>query len=291
MIPASFEYHAAKSVDDALQLLGKFGDGAKLLAGGHSLIPALKLRLQNVDHLIDLGRIGGLDAIREAGGKIAIGALATHRAVESSELLRKKCPLLAECAGRIGDVQVRNRGTIGGSLSHADPAADYPAAILALEAEIEATSSKGKRTIAADGFFVDMLTTALRPGEICTEIRVPVQAPSTGSAYLKVAQPASGFAIVGVAALVTLDGAGKCSRVRVGVTGAAVKGFRAKETEAELTGKAPDDATLARAAERATNGVETSGDIFASPDYRAHLTRIYTRRALAAAVARARKGS
>jgi carbon-monoxide dehydrogenase medium subunit len=272
MIPASFEYHAAKSVDDALQLLGKYGDGAKLLAGGHSLIPALKLRLQSVEHLIDLGRISGLDAIREAGGKIAIGALATHRTVETS-------------------VQVRNRGTIGGSLSHADPAADYPAAILALEAEIEATSSKGKRTIAADGFFVDMLTTALQPGEIVTEIRVPAQAASTGSAYLKVAQPASGFAVVGVAALVTLDGAGKCSRVRVGVTGTAVKGFRAKETETELTGKAPDDATLTRAAERATNGVEASGDIFASSDYRAHLTRVYTRRALAAAVERARKGA
>ncbi|HUE38687.1 MAG TPA: xanthine dehydrogenase family protein subunit M [Candidatus Binatia bacterium] len=291
MIPASFEYHAAKSVEDALALLGKYGDGAKLLAGGHSLIPALKLRLQSVEHLIDLGRISGLDSIREAGGKIAIGALTTHQAVESSELLRKKCPLLAECAGHIGDVQVRNRGTIGGSLSHADPAADYPAAVLALEAEIEATSAKGKRTIGADGFFVDMLTTALQPGEIVTEIRVPVQAASTGGAYLKVAQPASGFAIVGVAALVTLDGSGKCSRVRVGVTGAAVKGYRAKETEAELGGKAPDDATLARAAERATNGVETSGDIFASPEYRAHLTRVYTRRALAAAVARARKGA
>jgi aerobic carbon-monoxide dehydrogenase medium subunit len=287
MIPASFEYHAARSVDDALQLLAKYGDGAKLLAGGHSLIPALKLRLQSVEHLIDLGKIAGLDSVKEAGGKIAIGALATHHAVESSEVVRKKCPLLAECASTIGDVQVRNRGTIGGSLSHADPAADYPAAILALGAEIEATSAKGQRMIAADDFFVDMMTTALEPGEIVTAVRVPLQA-GTGGAYLKVVQPASGFAIVGVAALVTLDGQGKCSRVRIGVTGAAVKAFRAVDAEKELTGKPADDASIAKAAALATNGVDTSGDIFASPEYRAHLTRVYTRRALHSAVARAK---
>jgi carbon-monoxide dehydrogenase medium subunit len=288
MIPGAFEYHAAKSVDDALKLLGQYGDDAKLLAGGHSLIPALKLRLQSVGHLIDLGRIGGLDYIKEAGGKIAIGALVTHQALESSKLLRDKCPLLADCAGHIGDVQVRNRGTIGGSLSHADPAADYPAAILALEAEIDATSSKGKRTIAADGFFVDMLQTSLQAGEIVTEVRVPVIAKGTGSSYMKVLQPASGFAIVGVAALVTLDGSGKISKARVGVTGAAVKAFRAKETENALNGKAADDATIAAAAAKAADGVDTSGDIFASPEYRAHLTRVYARRALAEAVKRAK---
>ena len=287
MIPAEFEYHAAKSVDEALKLLGQYGDEAKLLAGGHSLIPALKLRLQSVGHLIDLGRISGLDGIKEAGGKIAIGAMTTHQAIESSQLLRDKCHLLAECAGNIGDVQVRNRGTIGGSLSHADPAADYPAAILALDAEIDAQSSGGKRTIKADDFFVDMLQTSLKAGELVTEVRVPVTGKGTGGAYLKVLQPASGFAIVGVAVLVTLDG-GKVSKLRIGVTGAAVKAFRAKETEAALTGKAADDASIAAAAEKATNGVETSGDIFASPDYRAHLTRVYVRRAVAAAVAKAR---
>ena len=289
MIPGAFEYHAAKSVDEAVKLLGQYGDDAKLLAGGHSLIPALKLRLQSVGHLIDLGRISGLDGIKEAGGKIALGAMTTHQSVESSKLLRDKCPLLAECAGNIGDVRVRNRGTIGGSLSHADPAADYPAAILALEAEIEATSAKGKRTIAADGFFTDMLQTALQAGEIVTEVRVPVTtAKGTGSAYMKVMQPASGFAIVGVAALVVLDGSGKATKVRVGITGAAVKAFRAKDTEAELTGKAADDATIAKAAEKATNNIETSGDIFASPEYRAHLVRVHTRRALAEAVKRAK---
>jgi carbon-monoxide dehydrogenase medium subunit len=288
MIPGAFEYHAAKSVDEAVKLLGQYGDDAKLLAGGHSLIPALKLRLQSVGHLIDLGRISGLDYIKDAGGKIAIGALATHQAIQSSKLLVDKCALLADCAGHIGDVQVRNRGTIGGSLSHADPAADYPAAVLALDAEIDATSSKGKRTIAADAFFVDMLQTSLQAGEIVTEVRVPVIAKGTGSAYMKVLQPASGFAIVGVAALVTLDGSGKISKARVGVTGAAVKAFRAKETENALAGKAADDASIAAAAEKATSGVETSGDIFASPEYRAHLTKVYVRRAIAEAVRRAK---
>jgi carbon-monoxide dehydrogenase medium subunit len=288
MIPAPFEYHAPASLDEAIALLGRYGDGAKLLAGGHSLIPALKLRLQTVEHLIDLGRIDGLGYAREAGGKIAIGALTTHHRVQASELVRERCALLSECAGTIGDVQVRNRGTIGGSLAHADPAADYPAALLALEAEIEATSAAGKRTLGADGFFVDMLTTALEPGEIVTEVRVPVLTTGTGGAYHKVPQPASGFAIVGVAALVTLDGEGRCSRVRIGVTGAAVKAFRARAAEQELTGKGPEEAALARAAALATRGVETSGDMFASAEYRAHLAIVHTRRALAAAVERAR---
>ena len=288
MIPSAFEYHAPTSIGEALTLLGRYGDSAKLLAGGHSLLPALKLRLQSVEHLIDLGRIRDLRYLREQGGTLAIGALATHRMVESADIVRQKCPLLAECAAQIGDMQVRNRGTIGGSLAHADPAADYPAAILALEAEIDATSSGGKRTIRAEDFFVDMLTTALEPGEIVTEVRVPAIAKGTGGAYLKVPQPASGFAIVGVAALVTLDGAGRMSRVRVGVTGAAVKAFRARETENALAGKPPDEKAFGQAAALATKGVEPSGDLFASAEYRAHLVTVFVGRALTAAVARAR---
>jgi aerobic carbon-monoxide dehydrogenase medium subunit len=288
MIPSAFEYHAPTSIGEALTLLGRYGDGAKLLAGGHSLLPALKLRLQSVEHLIDLGRIQDLRYVRSQGETLAIGALATHHMVESAEIVRRTCPLLAECAARIGDVQVRNRGTIGGSLSHADPAADYPAAILALEAEIDATSSGGKRTLRAEDFFVDMLTTALEPGEIVTEVRVPTIAKGTGGAYLKVPQPASGFAIVGVAALVTLDGAGRTSRARVGVTGAAVKPFRARETENALAGKPPDEKVVGQAAALATKGVEPSGDLFASAEYRAHLVTVFVKRALAAAVARAR---
>jgi len=289
MIPAEFAYYTPASLDEALALLGQYGDDAKLLAGGHSLLPALKLRLTSIGHLIDLGQVRDLAYIREDKGSLCLGARATHYEVESSALVQQQCPLLAECAGHIGDVQVRNRGTLGGSLAHADPAADYPAAILALEAEIQTVSAGGKRSIKAEAFFVDMLTTALQPGEILTEVRVAPRAANTGGAYLKVPQPASGFAVVGVAAVVTLDAKGQCAKVRVGVTGAAAKAFRAHATEAALTGKMPDDGTLAQAAAQATNGIETSGDIFASAEYRAHLTRVYTKRALAKAVERAKQ--
>jgi carbon-monoxide dehydrogenase medium subunit len=286
MIPAAFDYHSPTSLTEALALLDLYGDDAKLLAGGHSLLPALKLRLASLGHLIDIGRLADLAFLKEDGGRLRIGARTTHYQVESATLLQQKCPLLAECAANIGDVQVRNRGTIGGSLAHADPAADYPAAILALEAEIQALSVSGTRTIKAEQFFVDMLTTALQPGEIITQVQVLPFTAKTGSAYLKVPQPASGFAVVGVAAIVTLDANGKCTKVRVGVTGAAAKAFRAKDTEAALTGKSPDEAVLTQAAAQATNGVETNGDIFASAEYRAHLVRVYTKRALAKAVER-----
>jgi aerobic carbon-monoxide dehydrogenase medium subunit len=289
MIPAEFAYYAPTSLDEALALLGQYGDNAKILAGGHSLLPALKLRLTSIGHLIDIGRVSDLAYIREDQGGLSLGARTTHYEVETSAMLRQKCPLLAECASHIGDVQVRNRGTLGGSLAHADPAADYPAAILALEAEIQTVSVGGKRSITAGEFFVDMLTTALQPGEILTEVRVPAHAAHTGSAYLKVPQPASGFAVVGVAALVTLDAKGQCTTVRVGVTGAASKAFRARASETALTGKLPDDTMLTQAAAQATDGIETSGDIFASAEYRAHLTRVYTKRALAKAVERAKQ--
>ncbi|MGH7960871.1 MAG: FAD binding domain-containing protein [Candidatus Binatia bacterium] len=239
-------------------------------------------------HLIDLGRISELSYIKEEHGSLCIGARATHFEVESAALLQQQCPLLTECAAHIGDVQVRNRGTIGGSLAHADPAADYPAAILALEAEIQAVGAGGKRSIKAENFFVDMLTTALQPGEILTEVRIAPLAAKTGGAYLKVAQPASGFAVVGVAALVTLDAKGQCAKVRVGVTGAAAKAFRALDTEKALMGKVPDEATIGQAAAQATKAIDTIGDLFASADYRAHLARVYTKRALIKAVERAR---
>lgn len=289
MIPAAFAYYTPASLNEALTLLSQHGDDAKILAGGHSLLPALKLRLSSVGHLVDIGQISDLSYIKEEQGNLCLGARATHYQVETSSLLQQKCPLLAECAAHIGDVQVRNRGTLGGSLVHADPAADYPAAIMALEAEIYTASANGKRSIKADDFFVDMLTTSLRPGEILTEVRVAPFAPNTGSAYLKVPQPASGFAVVGIAAIVTLDAKGQCAKVRIGVTGAAAKAFRARGTEAALVGKAPDEGTLTQAATQATNGIETNGDIFASAEYRAHLVRVYTKRALAKAVERARK--
>ncbi|MBI1942014.1 MAG: FAD binding domain-containing protein, partial [Acidobacteria bacterium] len=202
MIPQSFEYHAPQTLSEATRLAAQFGGDGKILAGGHSLIPLMKLRLASPKHLIDIGRIVELGAIREEGDKIRIGAMATHFQLESSELLKAKCPLLPETAREIGDVQVRNKGTMGGSVAHADPAADWPAALLALDAEIHAASEQGERSIAMRDFFVDLLTTALEPTEILTSITVPMLPARGGDAYVKLAHPASGFAVVGVAARV-----------------------------------------------------------------------------------------
>src|SRR5438093_13620236 len=219
MYPAQFEYHKASTVKEALDLLGKYKDEAKLLAGGHSLLPAMKLRLAQPKHLIDIGKVSGLSGVKEEGAALVIGGMTTHYAIESSALLKSKCPLLPEVAGHIGDPMVRNMGTIGGSLAHADPAADWPAAAIALGAELVAEGPKGKRTIKADDFFKGLLTTALAPDEILTEVRVPACGPKVGCAYLKFPHPASRFAVVGVAAVLTVDG-GKVTKAGVGITGA-----------------------------------------------------------------------
>ncbi len=287
MIPAAFEYFAPQSVKEAIGLLEKHGDDAKLLAGGHSLLPIMKLRLAQPKVIVDIGRIGGLDGIKADGQKIAIGALVTHDAVEHNALLKEKCPLLPEAAAVIGDMQVRNRGTIGGSLAHADPAADYPAAMLALDSEVVATGPKGTRTIPGGQFFVEMLTTALQPNEIITEVRVPALARGTGAAYLKHAHPASGYAVVGVAALVTVSG-GKCERAAIGITGVAGKAYRATAVEKALAGQALDEATVAKAAAHAADGVDAQGDLYASAQFRAHLATVYTKRAVLAAASRAK---
>lgn len=295
MIPAAFEYHVAKSLDEALRLLDQHGDEAKVLAGGHSLLPLMKLRLAAPRYVVDIGRIKQLDYIREHNGSIAIGAMATHAAIESSALLKTKCALLAETAGEIGDVQVRNRGTIGGSLAHADPAADYPAAILALEAEIVASNTAGERTIAASDFFVDLLTTQLRPGEMLTEVRVPSVASAlapkngarTGAAYAKLHQPASGFALVGAAARVTLAANGVIERAVIGVTGVAAKAYRAMAVEKALAGQKPSEKLLAEAVRGAAKGVDVLSDLHASRDYRKEMAAVFVRRALESAIARA----
>jgi carbon-monoxide dehydrogenase medium subunit len=288
MIPSAFDYHAPKTLARALALLKQHGrKDAKLLAGGHSLIPLMKLRLAAPGVIVDLGRIPGLNAIKESKGKIAIGAMATHYAIESSDLLKRLCPLLPETAGEIGDAQVRNRGTIGGSLAHADPAADWPAAILALDAELEVAGPSRKRTIKAANFFVDLLTTALRRSEILTQVRVPVAPARSGSAYVKMHQAASGFAIVGVAAQVALAPDGTVASAAVGVTGVSNVAFRARATEEALLGRRPDGATLRAAAERAVEGVEEfQEDIHASADYRRHLTKVFAQRALTKAISR-----
>lgn len=290
MIPAAFEYVAPTSVEEAVRLLRSHGDDAKLLAGGHSLIPLMKLRLASPKYLIDIGRIPGLAYIREDGDAIAIGALTTHSDIEHSELLRARVPVLSEAAARIGDAQVRNRGTIGGNLAHADPGADLPAAILAPHAGIMAQGSSGRRTIRASEFFVDMLTTALQPDEMLIEVRILPLPPRTGTVYLKAPHKASFYAVVGVAAFVTLAQDGACAVARVGVTGLAAKPFRAQAVEAALAGVRLDDATVQAAAQRVDEGVEPLSDIYASAEYRAHLARVYTANAIRQAAARASGG-
>ena len=280
MIPAPFEYFRPQTLDEALNLLANHED-AKVLAGGHSLIPAMKLRLAQPKTVIDISRLSDLSYIRRENGKILIGALTTHFDIESSALLRDQCPLLAEVAPQIGDVQVRNKGTIGGSLVHADPASDWPAAILALDAELSVAGANGPRTVRATDFFVEMMQTAVQPSEILCEIRVPTTPKSV--AYVKSAQKASGFAIAGVA--VVADKAKKIATV--GVTGVAPKPYRAFEVETALRGNALTREAVAAAATKAAAGIDPLNDIHASAEFRAWLAQVNARRALELALSRA----
>jgi carbon-monoxide dehydrogenase medium subunit len=280
MIPQPFAYTAAQDLSEALRLVQQ---GAKPLAGGMSLIPMMKLRLAAPEHLVDLRRVAGLNSIRQEGNQVRIGALATHHEIESSALLLRLCPLLPQTASHIGDMQVRNMGTIGGSIAHADPAADYPAALQALEADIKVASSQRERTIAAAEFFLDPFTTALEEGEIVVEVSVPVDEPQVGTAYRKMVHPASGFAVVGVAVRVRKEG-GRISWARVGVTGLSGKSFRALAVEQALTGTAGSEQDVKRAAALVAEGVEANQDLFASAEYRKQLARTYTARALRAAI-------
>jgi aerobic carbon-monoxide dehydrogenase medium subunit len=286
MIPAQFEYQAPTSVDAAIKALSSLGDRGKVVAGGHSLIPIMKLRLAQPEVLVDIGRIGELRYARVDGDRLALGALATHSDVIRSGPVKESAPLLAETASHIGDQQVRNRGTIGGALAHADPAADYPAAILALDAEIVAQGPGGRRTVKATDFFTGMLETALAPDELLVEVRVPVQGKGSGATYLKMANKASHYAVVGVAAVVRVDG-GKLASLAVGITGAGSRPTRATAVEQALTGQAPTAEAVAKAAEAAAEGVDLLSDIHGSSDYRAHIARVYTRRAIEEAVRRA----
>jgi aerobic carbon-monoxide dehydrogenase medium subunit len=288
MFPAEFEYLTPTSLQEAATLLSARKGQAKVLAGGHSLIPLMKLRLVTPQYLIDISRIGELAYIHQEGDALAIGPMTTHHALETSELVARLAPLLAETAARIGDVQVRNRGTIGGSLAHADPGGDLPAAILALEAELKAVGPAGERGLKAQDFFVDLLTTALGEDEILTEVRIPIPAGRVGSAYLKFDNPASHYALVGIAAGLTLSADDTVLKARVGVTGVGPKAYRATRAEQVLEGKVAGEAAIAEAAEGAADGIDVAGDIHASSEYRAHLAKVYSRRALRQAAARAR---
>jgi carbon-monoxide dehydrogenase medium subunit len=286
MYPAAFEYHAPSSVKEALGLLTKLDD-AKLLAGGHSLVPMMKLRLAQPKHIIDLRKVPGLTGIKEDKGAIAIGAMTTHWEVESSKVLRAKCPVVSETAGIIGDPAVRNKGTIGGSLAHADPAADMPATVIALGAEFVCQGPKKTRTVKVDDWFTGLMETALREEELLVSVRVPALAKGTGAAYMKFAHPASRFAIVGVAAVITLDKSGTCTKAGVGLTGAGTRAVRAKGVEAGLTGKRLDAAAIEAAAAKAADGVDVQADLQGSVEYKAHLCRVFARRAIEAAVKKA----
>jgi aerobic carbon-monoxide dehydrogenase medium subunit len=288
MYPAAFEYHAPGSVQEAIGLLGKLDD-AKILAGGHSLVPMMKLRLAQPKHLIDLRKVPGLTGIKEDGNTIAIGAMTTHWDVESSKLLQAKCPVVSDTAKIIGDPAVRNKGTIGGSLAHADPAADMPATVIALGAEFVCQGAKNKRTVKVDDWFQGLMATALGEDELLVEIRVPVLAAGTGSAYMKFAHPASRFAIVGAAAVITVDKQGTCTKAGVGITGAGTKAVRAKGVEAGLVGKRLDAATIEAAAAKAADGVDVQADLQGSVEYKSHLCRVFARRAVEAALKNAQK--
>jgi carbon-monoxide dehydrogenase medium subunit len=281
MIPTTFDYQRATSIDDALAKL-QATSGGKLIAGGHSLVPLMKLRLSEPSVLIDVARIPGLSGIKEKDGKIEIGAGTTHRDVAASSLLRQVCPVVAETAEKIGDPQVRNRGTLGGSLAHADPAADYPAAMLAVDAEIHIKGPQGWRKVKASDFFQGLFTVDLAPNEIIVGVQFT---PIKAAAYAKLHQRASHFAIVGVAAAVEVKG-GVFQSVRVGLTGASSHATRLTAIERALTGKPATTASIATASAAATVD-DVNSDIHASEEYRRAMLTVFTRRALEGALARA----
>jgi carbon-monoxide dehydrogenase medium subunit len=288
MFPANFGYVAARSVEEALDLMARHGDESKLLAGGHSLLPAMKLRLQSPRMLIDIGAVPGLRGVRQDGSELVIGALTIHADVAASELVRKHLPGLADAAAVIGDVQVRNRGTIGGSVAHADPAADFPVILTALNAAFTVQSARGRRTIGVDDFFTDFFTTAMEPSEILTEIRVPVPPAGSGTAYAKLPHPASGYVVVSAGACITWLAAGHCGEARVAIGGLGSGPARAHATEAELRGKPLTPQTIAAAAAKAAEGADPVEDSYAGADYKRHVAAVYARKAIEKAVERAK---
>ena len=287
MFPASFGYVAARSVDEALELMAKHGEEGKLLAGGHSLLPAMKLRLQSPRMLIDLGTVAGLRGVRQDGSELVLGALTVHADVAGSDLVRSHLPGLADAAALIGDVQVRNRGTIGGSAAHADPAADFPVILTALNASFKVQSGKGNRTIAVDDFFTDFFTTAMRADEILTEIRVPIPPAGSGTAYAKLPHPASGYVVVSAGACITRQASGICGGARIAVGGLGSGPVRAVLTESELRGKPLTPQIIAAAAAKAADDTDPMDDSYASAAYKKHVAAVYARKAIEAAVARA----
>ena len=287
MFPASFGYVAARSVEDALNLMAKHGEDGKLLAGGHSLIPAMKLRLQSPRTLIDLGTVAGLRGIRLDNNELVIGALTVHGDIAASDLVRKHLPGLAEAASVIGDMQVRNRGTIGGSVAHADPGADFPVILTALNAAFVVQSKAGTRIISVDDFFTDFFTTAMNANEILTEIHVPLPGAASGSAYTKLPHPASGYIVVSAGALITRQASGTCTASRIAIGGLGSGPLRAIATEMELQGKPLTPQLITSAAAKAADESDPVDDPYASADYKKYVATVYARKAIETAVERA----
>jgi len=286
VIPAAFEYQRPASIEEALAIIGS-DPGAKLLAGGQSLLPLLKLRLGSAETLVDIGRLPGLRGVRQLDdGRLAIGALTTY--ADLLESPAAQYGLLRDALPQIGDVQVRNMGTVGGSIAHADPASDLPACMLALDAELVIRSASGERTTPVNGFFEGAFTTGLGSDEILTEIRIPGRRDDAASAYETLQQPASGYATVGVAAVVFSNGSGGIAEAMVALTGVGEMPYRASAVEAALVGSDGSTASIAAASAHATDGVEVASDIHADRAYRTAMAAIYTRRAIEAALARLR---
>jgi carbon-monoxide dehydrogenase medium subunit len=286
MFPAKFEYKAAGSLQEAIGLLED--PEAKIIAGGHSLLPLMKLRLAQPSLLVDISRIPDLGYIRVQNGQVAIGAMATYRDIQHSQDVQRSAGVLSEAAHEVGDPQVRARGTLAGALAHADPAGDMPAVVLALGGSVIAQGPSGERTIDLDGFFVDMLTTALKEREIIREVRLNAVPAGSGAAYQKFDQPASHYALTGVCAVVKLGSGNTLESVRLGVTGVGPKAYRPTAIEQALTGKTADEESVKAAVQGVVDGIDVLGDIHASPEYRGHLARVLTRRAVLQAAERAR---
>lgn len=286
-VPAAFDYHPAKTMSEALALLQQYGDDAKILAGGHSLIPTMKLRLAQPEHLIDIGRIRGLSYIREEQNMIVVGAMTTYTTMAKSELLRRHCAAVIDAASVIGDQQVRNRGTLGGSVAHCDPAGDMPAIMLALKADVVAQGPNGRRIIKVDDFFLGPFETSLAPNEIVIEIRFHIPSTRTGTAYMKLENKASHYAITGCAAAISLNSDGTCASASLAITGASTQPTRISAAEQPLAGKKLDEATVAQAASHAADGLEMVADIHGSQEYRRQMTIVMVRRAILKAAERA----
>jgi len=288
MIPPSFDYHVPNSVNDAVGMLKKYGSEAKILSGGMSLIPLMKLRLAEPAHLIDINQISGLDQIEEADGFLMVGALVREANLEKSVLIRSKYPLLLDTTLVIADPLVRNRATIGGNLAHGDPANDHPATMLALEAELVVVGPQGERKIPVTGFFTDLFTTALSSDEILTEIRIPIPPPGSGGAYFKLERKVGDFATAGVAAQLTVGKDDVCERVGIGLTNVGVTPVKAEKAEEALRGKKIDGESIKRAAQLAAQESAPTADLRGSEEYKRDLVRVLTVRALNRALERSR---